>query len=59
MKDDQILQVGGRDATDLRTTVRMIGEFRPGSEVTFRVKRGGKEQDIKVKVGVLPFFFLD
>jgi uncharacterized protein (TIGR03067 family) len=59
LKDDVILQVGGRDATDLRTTVSMVGENRPGSEVTFRIKRGGKEQDIKVKVGVLPFFYLD
>jgi len=59
MKDDRILQVAGRDVADLRTTVRMIGEFRPGSEVTFRINRGGKEQDINVKVGVLPFFFLD
>jgi uncharacterized protein (TIGR03067 family) len=58
-KDDIILQVGGQDVTDLRTTVRMIGEFQPGSEVAFRIKRGGKEQDIKVKVGVLPFFYLD
>jgi uncharacterized protein (TIGR03067 family) len=59
MKDDQILQVGGRDATDLRTTVRLIGDFRPGSDVAFRIKRGGKEQEIKVKVGVLPFFYFD
>ena len=58
-KDDIILQVGGRDATDLRSTVRMVGEFRPGSEVTFHIKRDGKEQDIKVKVAVLPFFYLD
>jgi uncharacterized protein (TIGR03067 family) len=59
MKDDIILQVGAQDATDLRTTVRLVGEFRPGSEVTFRIKRDGKEKKIKVKVGVLPFFYLD
>jgi uncharacterized protein (TIGR03067 family) len=59
LKDDLLLQVGGQKVEDLRSTVRMIGEFRPGSEVTFRVKRGDKEQDIKVKVGVLPFIYLD
>lgn len=59
LKDDIILQVGGQAATDLRTTVRLVADFRPGSEVTFRVKRGDKEQEIKVRVGVLPFFYLD
>jgi len=47
------------DATDLQTTVRTIRQVKPGTELTLRIRRGEKEQDVKVKVGVLPFFLLD
>jgi uncharacterized protein (TIGR03067 family) len=58
-KDDVVLKVDGREVTELRPTVAMVAQSRPGSELTVRVRRAGKEQDIKVKVGVVPFFLLD
>jgi uncharacterized protein (TIGR03067 family) len=58
-KDDVVRKVNGQDAGGLRETVTTIGRCRPGSEITIRVRRAGKEQDIKLKVGVIPFFFLD
>jgi uncharacterized protein (TIGR03067 family) len=58
-KDDILLKVGGQEVTDLQTVISLIREMKPGSNVTVRVKRGDKEQDITVKVGVMPFFLLD
>src|SRR5260370_394548 len=58
-KDDVLLKVGAEAATGVRQVVALVRRAAPGSELTLRVKRGGKEQDIAVKVGVLPFFFLD
>jgi len=58
-KDDVILKVGAGEATDLRTTIDLCRRAKPGSTLTLRIKRDGKEQDIAVKVGVLPFQFLD
>jgi uncharacterized protein (TIGR03067 family) len=58
-KDDVLLQVGGGKATDLKTVIALIRQVRPGAEVTIRVRRDGKEQDITVRVGVLPFYVLD
>jgi uncharacterized protein (TIGR03067 family) len=57
--DDVLLKVSGQEATDIQTVVGMLRRSRPGSEVTLRVERGGKEQDISVKVGVMPFYLLD
>src|SRR5262249_15115681 len=53
-KDDILLQVTGQDVTGLRACVRMIQGVKPGSELVLRVKRGNKEHDVKVKVGVVP-----
>jgi uncharacterized protein (TIGR03067 family) len=58
-KDDVLLKVGGQDATEVRATVVMFAQSRPGTDVGVRVRRVGKEQDINVKVGAAPFFFLD
>jgi len=58
-KDDVLLKINTDDATDLQTTVRTIRQVKPGTELTLRIRRGEKEQDVKVKVGVLPFFLLD
>ncbi len=58
-KDDVILKVGDGEATDLRTVVDLCRQAKPDSTLTIRIKRDGKEQDIAVKVGVLPFQFLD
>jgi len=57
--DDVVLKVNDEAATDLQTVVRTVRKVKPGGDLTFRVKRGGKEEDVKVKVGVAPFFLLD
>jgi uncharacterized protein (TIGR03067 family) len=54
--DDVILRVGTTEVSDdIRTAVNAVRQTKPGSELTFKVKRKDKEQDIKVKVGALPF----
>jgi uncharacterized protein (TIGR03067 family) len=58
-KDDLLVKVGAEEATGVQQVVALCRRAAPGSELTLRVKRDGKEQDIPVKVGVLPFFFLD
>ena len=58
-KDDVLLKINADAATDLQTTVRTIRQAKPGTELTLRIRRGEKEQDVKVKAGVLPFFLLD
>ncbi len=55
-KDDIVLQVGDTAASDLKTVVDAVREVRPATDLTLRVERDGKELDIKVRVGVLPFF---
>lgn len=57
-KDDQLLQIGGADVGDLQMTVKTIQQIEPGSELTVRVKRDGKEKDIRIKAGLVPFHFL-
>jgi uncharacterized protein (TIGR03067 family) len=57
-KDDLLLKVGDEEASDLQGVVRMIQRARPGSELVFLIKRAGKEERIKAKIGVFPFQFL-
>jgi uncharacterized protein (TIGR03067 family) len=58
-KDDILLKVGSDATEDLQQTINLVRQLRPGSEVILRVRRAGKEQDVTVRVGVAPFFFLD
>jgi uncharacterized protein (TIGR03067 family) len=58
-KDDILLKVGAVDATDLKTVIRAVQQARPGSELTLRIRRGGEERDLVIKVGVVPFYLLD
>jgi WD40 repeat protein/tetratricopeptide (TPR) repeat protein len=51
---DVLLKVGDQEAWDLQAAVRMMRKARPGSELTLRIRRGGKEENITVRVGVLP-----
>jgi uncharacterized protein (TIGR03067 family) len=53
-KDDVILKVGAVEATDLKTTVDAVRRQKPGGELVVRVKRGGEEKDLTVKVGLFP-----
>ena len=52
---DVILKVGGTAVTDLEGTVKLVRRARPGQKLDFRVGRDGKETDITVTVGALPF----
>ena len=58
-KEDVLVTVGDLRPTDLRSVVERTQQARPGSKLTLRVRRGGKEQDVTVTVGVMPFFLLD
>ncbi|HVS39172.1 MAG TPA: TIGR03067 domain-containing protein [Gemmataceae bacterium] len=58
-KDDVLLKVSGDAAADLKQTVNLLRQFKPGSDAVLRVRRAGKEQDITIKVGVAPFLFFN
>jgi uncharacterized protein (TIGR03067 family) len=58
-KDDIFLKVGDQEPKDLKSAVAMIRRVKPGSELTLTVKRDGKEKEITVKAGVVPFYLLD
>jgi uncharacterized protein (TIGR03067 family) len=57
-KDDVIVKVAGEEAADLHTVVNAVRRARPGSVLSFQVRRGGEEKEITVKVGVMPFAIL-
>lgn len=59
LKDDVVVSVGGANATDLQTVVGIVRRQKPGQEIMIKVKRGDKEKEITIKVGKLPFIFLD
>ncbi len=56
---DLILKVGGKDATGVVQVVETVRAVRPNSDITLRVRRDGKERDITVRAGVMPFMYLD
>lgn len=58
-KDDVIAKIGATAPSTLREAFEEIRQLRPGTDLTVRVRRGKTEQDIRVRVGVVPFFFLD
>jgi uncharacterized protein (TIGR03067 family) len=58
-KDDVLVAVGAADATDLQTVIGVVRRQKPGDELTLKIKRDGKPQEVKVKVGKMPFFYLD
>ena len=58
-KDDIVLQVGTTAASDLKTVIDAVRQVRPASDLTLRVERDGKEIEIRIRVGVLPFFLFD
>jgi uncharacterized protein (TIGR03067 family) len=58
-KDDVLVTVGGQPATDLRSVINRVQQEKPGSKLVLRIRRAGKEQDITVTPGVMPFFLLD
>jgi uncharacterized protein (TIGR03067 family) len=57
-KDDVILKIAGAAPTGLRSAVDMVRQTKPGSQLALRVGRGGKETDMLIKVGIMPFAML-
>jgi uncharacterized protein (TIGR03067 family) len=57
-KGDLILKI---DTTEVRedaaAVINIVRGYKPGTEIVVTIKRDGKEQQVKVKVGVLPFRF--
>jgi uncharacterized protein (TIGR03067 family) len=58
-KDDIIVKIGATEPSSPREAFDEVRQLRPGADLTVRVRRGTKEQDIRVGVRVVPFFFLD
>jgi serine protease Do len=50
---DVILDLNGNPVTNANDLRNRISSFKPGTEVTLRVYRDGKEMDIPVKIGEL------
>jgi uncharacterized protein (TIGR03067 family) len=57
-KDDLILQVGGKDLSELKEVIEAVRQVRPGTDLTIRVRRDDKEMDVRIRVGFMPFFML-
>ena len=53
-RGDIILSVNGNDTTDATSVTRLVGGLMAGSDNTFTVLRGGKQQTISVTVGERP-----
>jgi uncharacterized protein (TIGR03067 family) len=58
-KNDGVLKVGSTAVSDLKSTIELVQQARPGTDLTLRVRRGDKELDVVVRVGAIPFFLLD
>jgi uncharacterized protein (TIGR03067 family) len=52
---DVLLEIAGSAVKELRPAIEAIRRVKPGSNLTLHIRRDGKEQDIAVRVGVLPF----
>lgn len=55
---DLLLKVADEEVGDLQGSVKLIRAAKPGTDLKLRIKRGEKEMDVKVKVGVVPFDLL-
>lgn len=51
---DVVKQVNGKDVADPAALAEAVQDHKPGDELTFKVTRDGKEQEVKVKVGKRP-----
>jgi uncharacterized protein (TIGR03067 family) len=55
VKDDVLLTVGGTAVESLRAAIDLVRAARPGGELALKVRRAGKEVEVKAKVTLLPF----
>lgn len=58
-KDDVIVKIDGGEPSSLLGAVMTIRRVKPGTETTLSVRRDGKDLDVKVKAGVIPFRYFD
>lgn len=54
IEDDIIVAVNDRKVGDDRDLIDLVGDTDPGEEVTLKIWRDGKEQDIRVELGTRP-----
>ena len=54
LKDDVLLGVGGTNVEDLLGAINFVRKAKPGDELTLRIRRAGKEIDVKLKPIVVP-----
>jgi uncharacterized protein (TIGR03067 family) len=54
-RDDVVLKIGDEEVAELAPAVQVVRRAKPGSQLTFRVRRDGQEKDIVVQVGFVPF----
>jgi serine protease Do len=52
--NDIILNVAGKMVSDADTLVGVLSKYKPGDEVSLKVKRGEEELDLKAKLGKRP-----
>lgn len=50
-KGDVILRFDGESVTSVRKLTRLVSEVAPDQSVSFRISRGGSEQDLSVTIG--------
>ena len=58
LKDNIVLEIGGGVVKDLASAVEAVRRGKPGAPLAFRIRHDGKEADIMIKVGVMPFTLL-
>ena len=56
---DIVARIGATAPSTVREAFDQVRQARPGTDLTVRVRRGDKEQDISVRVRVVPFILLD
>jgi uncharacterized protein (TIGR03067 family) len=54
-KDDVLLAVGGSAADSLKGAVDRVRAGKPGDELVLKVRRAGKDLEVKLKPTVVPF----
>jgi uncharacterized protein (TIGR03067 family) len=57
-KDDVVLKIAGEAPTSLLSAIDRVRQTKPDSQLAFRVRRGEKEMDLSLKVGIMPFIWV-
>jgi serine protease Do len=53
-KGDLILTVDGEEMKDGQSVPKKLGKYKPGDEVTLKIKRGDEVKEFKIKLGKRP-----